>query len=198
MKLLWLDPGGTTGWAVARLVRGVKVIDAVRETLQCGQIPCGLGEPMESAHTWKLMELIADVNDRSEEGLDVVGLEDFRLFPGEDHSPDQKGTTPMRLLAKIDMLWWMAQQEAADMQWVDSRMPQNGVSGIPKLVKQMPGERSLITDELLRRWGLWRTPTGRASKGAGRNAGGGGPHAMDALRHLIVFGRKWVEGKVEV
>lgn len=186
MKVLWLDPGGTTGWACARLTRGVKVIDAVRETMQVGQVSCGLGEPMESAHAWELLSLIADINDHGDDPLDVVGFEDFRLFPGQEHSPDMKGTLPMRLLAKIDMLWWMATDQ--DVGLDDYDLLPYGPGAVPKLVKQMPGERSIVTDALLKRWGLWRTEKRQ----------GGGQHAMDALRHLIVFGRKWVEGKVDV
>jgi hypothetical protein len=176
IRVLWFDPGGTTGWACARLERGQKVISAVKETMRVGQIKIGLGEPAESVGAWKMMELIGKINDTDDVlgPLDVVGLEDFRLFPDERHSPDMKGTTPMRLLAKVDQMFWLAQQDAS----------REYIGVLPRIEKQMPGERTLITDVLLKRWGLWRTEKRQ----------GGGPHAMDALRHLIVFGRKWANG----
>lgn len=174
-RVLWFDPGGTTGWAAARLQKGRKVLECVRETMKVGQIKVGLGEPDESAGAWAMMELIAAINDDDDVlgPLDVVGVEDFRLFPGETHSPDQKGTTPMRIIAKVDMLFWMAEHDEAGSVRMDVLDP-------PRLVKQMPGERSIITDKRLKDWGLWRTEKRQ----------GGGQHAMDALRHLIVFGRK--------
>lgn len=172
MKVLAFDPGGTTGWALADVDVSAwgEMLGDVQLSLLCGQIKV----PSESENAWRMMELVG------EHGPDVVVLEDFVVMPNGLHNPKRDWTSPMRLLAVIDFWWWMAQWGPVDV--MDGREMR---ARMPLKVKQMPGEKDIITDELLKKWGLWRT----------QKRQGGGPHAMDALRHLIVFMRK---GKVTV
>lgn len=156
MWIMALDPGGMTGIAIARM-------DVERRRLSdvsVSQFP--MPAEGEDRWAWEMWQMIG------KEGPDVLVVEDFRLFPNMQHGPDQSGTTPMRLNARLQMVAWLIKME--ELEW-------DGY--LPEIEMQMPGERSVVTDDELRKMGLWTTP----SKG-------GGPHAMDALRHLIVFGRK--------
>jgi hypothetical protein len=167
LRLLALDPGTTTGWAFAKLSRGDKVLLSVRETMEVGQ----LRGRCEEETTWLvLMDVIGELEP------EVVVVEDFVLFPNQKHSPDRSGTAPMRIIFGLDLFLWMATESDERFQSTD-RFEEYLL--LPTVVKQMPGERSVIGDDDLRRWGLWRTPKQ-----------GGGRHAMDALKHLIVRGRK--------
>lgn len=167
MKVLALDPGGTTGWACASVwdddAWGPGMIADIGSSLMVGQIKVA----SESENAYEIIKLIGALEP------DVVVAEDFVLFPDREHSSKRDGTTPMRILAVLDFFWWMAT-------WGPDADRAKARGGLPVLAKQMPGERTVITDEMIRKWGWWRT----------QKRQGGGPHAMDALRHLIVYVRK--------
>lgn len=179
LKVIWFDPGAKTGvaWANVPVESSFPVHERVLEAWKeggamggCAELRGGIGPDVESATVWKMIEWI----ERFEP--DVVGMEDFRLFPDREHPPDQSGTTPMRIIAAFDMMWWLVKRE-------EMSLGLNGEEILPEYVKQMPGERSVVTPVRLRRWGLWRTPTQ-----------GGGKDAMAATQHLVVFLRKRLSG----
>lgn len=160
MKIVWLDPGKRTGVCFGETIRGKTASQSLSETIRVFEIECD----DEDAGAWALIELIGMLEP------DVVGIETFRLFPGMEHSPDLDGTKPMRLEAKLDFMFWLTRLDAIDL---------NRESAIPKVVKQMPGERTVITAANLRKWGCWRT-----------KSQGGGKDAMAAAQHWVVYARK--------
>lgn len=163
MKIMALDPGGTTGVAVAEVEAGDEPVHVqMAETLAVWQVAC---KGREEDGAWELWTSIQD------HVPDVVVTEDFRLYQGRTHTSDTDGLLPWAMISRLEMIWWLARRGEFDLDvWV------------PEVVYQMPGERMVITDARLKRWGLWRTEKRQ----------GGGPHAMDALRHLIVFARREV------
>lgn len=168
LRVVSLDPGGTTGCAWATVERG-RVIPSIAETLGVRQVRT---RGREDDGTWELAELVDEIEPH------VLVMEDFRLFVGDkQQTSDTDGLSPVRIIARLDLLWWMGWKAGADV----------GMAGtfgvqLPLVVKQMPGERKVVKDDWLRKEGLWRTEKRQS----------GGPHAMDALRHLIVFARRWV------
>jgi hypothetical protein len=172
MKVFVFDPGLTTGVISAEpdLSSPVRMVESIRETMCLWHVKM----PNEEVGTLRLWELMLSCEpDR------VIG-EDFRLFPDVPHRPDPRGTAPDRILARIDLLMYMVHEYELEL-W-----PFVGGWLLPReVIKQMPGERTVVTDKWLREHELWRTPkhiTGAVT--------GDSNHAMDALRHLIVFCRK--------
>lgn len=168
MKIMSLDPGGTTGVAIMECSRIAPHLG--RWTLDFASLVVAqYGTPQEDFAALRVFERIA------KEAPDVLVMEDFRLFPDRRHSPDTDGTLPDRYLARLDLLLYLWKEHDAI---VTSR---GGLSGsaarCPLVRKQMPGERVVVTDQFIKSNGLWRT----------EKKDGGGPHAMDALRHLLVY-----------
>lgn len=104
--------------------------------------------------------------------LDVMVIEEFILFPDRKHNPDPRGVDPVRGIAGLDMLLALHATDG----WVERLA----------VARQMPGEKDVVTDRWLRDAGLWATP----ARGVTGGRSGDGPHAMDALRHCIVYARK--------
>lgn len=168
MKVMAFDPGTTTGVAWADLEPGRDPVESIREewrrreakgwTQAVTEVPCGIDE---RGAVVKMVDMLYRF------GAEVGIIEDFILLPPEVHggwSSDRKGLSPVRIAARMD-------QEIANHVWP---------AGVPpEIVMQMPGERTIITPERLKRWGLWVT-----------KSKGGGKDAMAALQHLIVYGRK--------
>lgn len=172
MRVMAVDPGVVTGlaWATVDLDDGRRIDELVRESWErggkdggCWQLDVGYGDHAESRGVWRIIDRWLCVLEP-----DLMVWEDFRLFPNERHAPDQRGTVPMRMLAAMDMMWWLAKN-----------VPVEDGPVISRYVKQMPGERSVVKVEQLKRWGLWRTPKQH-----------GGKDAMAATQHLIVALRK--------
>lgn len=181
MRVMAIDPGGTVGIVCALIDGGrdyVNSMTMIKATMTTKQ----LGTPQEDFAALRLFDEIVKWNP------DVLVMEDFRLFPDVAHHLDPAGTLPDRYLARIDLLLHMWREYGivcAPIGHVSTLMPQ---AESPRVMKQMPGERTVITDSWLRAEGLWRTEKRQ----------GGGPHSMDALRHLVVFTRKWCQGKVKM
>lgn len=173
MKVMALDPGGTTGVAIMEFDR-LTILKGGREerhwTIDDDSLHvCQLGTPQEDFAALRLFDLIV----RERPGILI--MEDFRLFPNMKHSPDPNGTLPDRYLARLDLLLYL---------WREKRYVVSSTGGVavvdflcPLVRKQMPGERDVITDAFIKKNGWWRT----------EKKDGGGPHSMDALRHLLVY-----------
>lgn len=192
MKVIVFDPGLTTGVVSVnvsdeRSQKEEGMLVEIRETMKLYHIKF----PNEQYGAMKLWDCICAF------APDLIIGEDFRLFPDVPHHPDPRGTAPDRILAMIDLLMYLAvegileygpQQSSGyrsgdpDEKWTRLRFP--------PIVKQMPGERTIVTDAWLRRHDLWRTPG--QIEGA---VTGDKNHAMDAVRHLIVWLRKYNTGK---
>lgn len=171
MRVYAFDPGLTTGVCRARVDLG-DIVGSVSESMELFHIKM----PNEQVGTTRLWaNMIEFEPDR------IVG-EDFRLFPDVPHRPDPRGTAPDRILAMMDLMHFLVDQDAID----DTKWEEwTSELRLPTIDKQMPGERTVVTDKWLREHKLWRTPkqiTGAVT--------GDSNHAMDALRHLIVYCRK--------
>jgi len=188
MKIMAIDPGGTTGLASVevegndrRVAFATDDVKRMKETLRVEQ----LGTPQEDFAALRVFERI--VNGAP----DVVVMEDFRLFPDRAHGPNTEETIADRYLARLDLLLYLWSEYGivcAPVGMVASRSSWGSRHGAPMVVKSMPGERIAIKDEWLKENGLWRTP----------KAHGGGEHSMQALKHLVVTLRKIRSGKLVV
>ena len=184
MKVMAIDPGTTTGLVTAE-VEPATWRDDLKETMR----PYHVKAPSETLAVIAIWKLMIDF-----EPTHVV-MEDFVLLPpkamkGRQHSSDRRGLAPTRLLLGLDLMLMLEVDEKLD----DERQYNLALGdrrshahrGLPvDWTRQMPGERSVITDDYLREQGLWRTP--KKIEGA---VTGDSNHAMDALRHLIVYMRK--------
>lgn len=197
MKLFVYDPGVTTGLVTAEVDvdSGARVperlwLDDVALTMELEHVKA----PTEVHHVIVLWRKLCEYRPTH-----VVG-EDFVLLPpkalkGRAHSSDRRGLTPTRILLGMDLMLTLEVDEK-----LDDEKPFNlslgdrqshSDRGLPvEWMRQMPGERMVVTDEFLRENQLWRTP--KQIEGA---VTGDSNHAMDALRHLIVYVRKVNEGK---
>lgn len=160
-----LDPGKTTGVAwlrvraavlrdmgwlsvlKARLGLGGATWEAGTGEIDCEDLVGGVGRLTDA------IAGVARVGIARAPVRVVVVVEDFSLYAGRQH-------------VGKDALW--SPRVAAGLQCLIGR-----VTGL-LWVWQMPSERTVITDERLKRWGVY-VP---------------GDHARDALRHMIVWLRK--------
>lgn len=188
MKVFVFDPGLTTGVcgvevADERSSNEERTIEEVRASMKLWHIKF----PQEQYGTMKLWDCLTAFEP------DIIVAEDFILFPDRAHPPDRVGTVPDRILAMVDLLMYLSVEgileygPAAPAGYRDGKWQSLHV---PAIVKQMPGERTIVTDDWLRRHKLWRTPG--QIEGA---VTGDKNHAMDALRHLVVWLRKYNTGK---
>lgn len=156
LVVVWADPGVTTGWAVVRVP-----ISGLLARGQVGSI---------SSMWWKVGAFRAGDTSRSvssylalcraaweragEEDIVVLGCEGFRL---RMLTTDEALLEPVRFLAVLR----------------DRLVAAGGAVGVEV---QYPGERSVITDAMLRLWDLWVS---------------GPDHPRDALKHALVFLRRF-------
>lgn len=154
LVVVWADPGVTTGWSVHRV--------PIRVLLSVGQVAAlpvtwwRLGQYRStdtSAAVDTYLELCRGVWYQAEDDdVVVIGYEGFHLMM---QSSDPALLEPVRFEAVLR-----------------DRLRGSGVV----VERQMPGERSIITDARLRLWGLW-VP--------------GKDHGRDAQRHGLSFIRKF-------
>lgn len=184
VRVFVYDPGLTTGVVTAEVViaRGRPenlILDDIRNTMHLYHVKM----PNEQYGVLRLWNEVVWFQP------DVIVGEDFRLFPDVPHSPDPRGTAPDRILAMMDLALYLWREggiilSGSSLKIARSRNEGNG-NGAPEVFKQMPGERTIVDDNFLRRNDLWRTP--KYIEGAKT---GDSNHAMDALRHLVVWTRK--------
>lgn len=154
LVVVWADPGVTTGWCVLRvpisylLERG-QVGATSRLWWRIGQFRTG----GTSASVDSFLALCRAAWEKAgEEDVVVLGCEGFSLGM---LSRDVALLEPVRFLAVLE-----------------DRLRGTGVG----VEVQMPGERSIITDERLKLWGMWE---------AGVN------HGRDAQKHALAFLRRF-------
>jgi hypothetical protein len=164
LVVVWADPGVTTGWAVVRV--------PIRALLRLGQVESvrfmwwRVGQyrsPGTTASVSSYLALCRAAWERAgEEDVVVIGYEGFSL---QMLSTDPALLEPVRFEAVL--LDRLAAASAA---------ASTAAGGGVVAHRQMPGERTVITDARLRLWGLW-VP--------------GMDHGRDALRHALVFLRRF-------
>lgn len=158
LVVVWADPGVTTGWSVHRvniselLARG-QVGSVSRMWWRIGQYRSrGTSEAVDS-----YQRLIRAVHEKlGEEDLFVIGSEGFTL---RVQSTDPALLEPVRFLAVLE-----------------DRMAGTEYGREIGVQVQQPGERSIISDDRLKLWGLWTN---------GMN------HGRDAQKHGLAFLRRF-------
>lgn len=158
LVVVWADPGVTTGWSVHRvvvselLVRG-QVGSVGRMWWRSGQYrSAGTSEAVDS-----YLNLVRAVYEKSgEEDIVVIGCEGFTLMM---QSTDPALLEPVRFLAVLQ-----------------DRLRETEYGREVGVQVQQPGERSIISEDRLRLWGLWKP---------------GMVHARDAQQHGLAFLRRF-------
>jgi len=173
VSVFCVDPGGTCGWAWACLgfkeLRAVGVVGALQAArrhksgLLLGDTRFLVGEITDADESsmaervWSTLIMCGEMGARTSasavpEITDLV-LEDFIL---RERTNGRSLLSPVRLNSKFEDY---VRREAPDIQ----------------LHLQSPSDKSVITDERLKRWGLYMR---------------GQQHARDAERHLVLWLRK--------
>jgi len=158
LVVVWADPGVTTGWSVHRVV--------VSELLERGQVGSvgrmwwRTGQFRTSSTSVSVdsyLNLVRAVYEKAgDEDVVVIGCEGFTL---RMQSTDPALLEPVRFLAVLE-----------------DRLRETEYGREVGVQVQQPGERSIISDERLRLWGLWKP---------------GSDHARDAQRHGLAFLRRF-------
>lgn len=147
-KLLWFDPGGTTGWSVM-VVHPDALVDpdvpilANMEYHVTGQIPgAGMADESEQLAISKIMDLINGWAGSA------IGTESFRL---RQFTKDLELLTPVRLNAAMKYALW--------------------AGGWGQLYEQSPDmAKKTATDARLKDWGLYNMHSGGHARDADRHA----------------------------
>jgi hypothetical protein len=154
LVVVWADPGITTGWSVHRvsipvlLARGQVAATSVTWS-RVGQYRSGDTSSAVDSYL-NLCRAVWEKSDDSD--VVVLGCEGFRLMM---NSTDEALLEPVRFLAILR-----------------DRLRGTGVG----VEVQYPAERSVITDERLRLWGLWHPAL---------------VHGRDAQKHGLAFLRRF-------
>jgi hypothetical protein len=156
LVVIWADPGVTTGWCVLRV--------GISELLREGQVGVlrtlwwRVGQFRHSTTSASVDSYLALCRaawaKADEEDVVVIGYEGFSLGM-QTRDPDL--LEPVRFEAVLK-----------------DRLRESGSGVVAE--RQMPGERSVITDSRLRLWDMW-VP--------------GPDHPREALKHGLVFLRRF-------
>lgn len=147
-KLLWLDPGGTTGWCVmvvhpdALDTPDVSILDELA-LVRWGQIPgAGMGDESEDLAISRVLETLL-----AWPGC-AYGTESFRL---RQFTKDSELLTPVRIQAVVKYVMWAGR-------W-------------GRLWEQQPAlAKSTAPDAQLKAWGLYDSHSGPHARDAVRHA----------------------------
>jgi hypothetical protein len=183
MKVVAIDPGTHTGvaWGTWEPVVGWCKWKGNEETFGVEQVNC----PDEVEGLKRIWAVIV------REQPDVIVIEDFILLPPDamkkkgGWSSARSGLSPTRIGFGLKVLLSIAHGDFG-LEW--TWLAPDGRRYLKErvaVVWQMPSMMAGVTEAELRRMGLWKTPTQIPG-----SKPGDGPHAMDALRHLLVWGKK--------
>jgi len=168
LNLIAIDPGGETGVAHALYkpksdepphITVVKAFKAGRG--EAFQVMGSLNDQCIAIREF-LLEIMTKAGQGKQRAYDVRTIlvyEGFVLHPYANLHSD--ALSPVELAAKLTFYLWLEPETDGK---VDVRM-------------QLPSEMQVISDDMLRRWGLWQP-------------GKSNDDAMPALKHLIVLSRK--------
>jgi len=156
LVVVWADPGVTTGWCVLRVpIRALLTLGQVESRKYMWWRVGQFRSPGTTVAVSSYLALCRAAWERAgEEDVVVIGYEGFSL---RMLSTDPTLLEPVRFEAVL----------------LDRLLAAGG--GVVA-ERQMPGERTVITDARLRLWDLW-VP--------------GVEHGRDALRHALVFLRRF-------
>lgn len=160
MRVMGIDPGETTGWAVC------DVIDTGVVVLSYGQINCEdlltSGFTIDQPHSkyvryravaLALMQIVAA------EAVEVCVIEDFTLR--QMTTTKAEGISPVRIGAMLEV-------------WLNDIMPTEHPD--IRVAWQTPSQaKTVVNDKRMKALGLWIP---------------GNPHACDAVRHVDLYRRR--------
>jgi hypothetical protein len=156
MRVLAVDPGSTTGYVLWEGDEGyVGGLDVHLGVLRRGEFKggwkAGASGVFTACRAWN---------------ADVLVLEDF-ILEGGDHSSEREGLDSCRINAVVE---FNLNRDGPD-------LDDGGVVGrlgvvIPIVYQTASQAKGIITDERLRKWGLWHR---------------GSAHVRDAHRHLCLY-----------
>ena len=182
-----IDPGGTTGIAFGVVplkadstAAAFKAGDWISEEVY--------GTASEQAlYIWNAWAEWLDVLDSRKVGLPIMVRESFQLRPNKAHGAgsDPQMLAPVRVLAGIDALMgeygvatageretlWKSRYDAM---MIAGASPDDASGGVTawRTRDQTPSERTVVSNDRLKRWGLWVK---------------GSDHERDAVRHLALL-----------
>ena len=174
MRVMAIDPGITTGWAVGdapffndgNWVFGAGEVAALEVGRRIGVGPKETAESVNRGMLYASERLAVDVLAGMVEDYapDVLVVEDFVVYEHKATSVStQAGAlAPVRIGA---MLAYVAAECGCEIEYQMASMG-----------------KTTVTNERLKRWGLWQV---------------GKPHARDAIRHLVTYLRRFENGEVE-
>lgn len=151
LTTIGLDPGGTTGWAVTQIPNSS--MSGSNGVLAGMKLECGQFEGSHDEQTDQIIELIFSYEEPA------VVMEDFEL------RQLQVELSPVQIAAKVE---YELHREALD-----------GLM-IPYFLQKAALAKTTVTNDRLKRWGLW-VPGQR--------------HARDGIRHCITFNRRCRENR---
>lgn len=151
LTTIGLDPGGTTGWAVTQTPPSS--FRGTNGVLAGMKMECGQFEGSSNEQTDQIIDLIFSYVEPA------VVMEDFEL------RQLQVELSPVEIAAKVE---YELHREALD-----------GLL-IPYFLQKASLAKNTVTNERLKRWGLW-VPGQR--------------HARDGIRHCITFNRRCAQNR---
>lgn len=171
MRILAVDPGGTTGWAL---------LDSVTSKYSSGVL---VGHEWE--HTDALLEMVLG------RLCDVLVIEDFQLRAGLNEGAKSRRVTLSPVRVTEALCYSLYREVARDRRAAVGRarsiealgehgpLPsgwatQAGGKGSRVVVQSAADAKGFATDERLRSWGMYVTPE----------------HARDAMRHAVLYATK--------
>ena len=155
ISLFTVDPGVETGWCWCLVPNVRDPKDEMPEALDKGWLHTGQMLGDENLQAMRLSSLCrrsaAFARRASHEPITTwMVCESFQL---RERTSDPSLLSPVRIQSKLELLLHMKRIRVDD------------------YTTQQPSQKSVITDERLRRWGLWLP---------------GKPHACDAMRHAAI------------
>lgn len=180
MTIMWCDPGKGSGLAWCRIAEPTRAAVVASVLDGSGGVRHVTG-PTEDHRAWRIFEAVMRVKP------DVFGMEDFILYPDRTHLPSRSGTEPMRIIAKVEMLLWLARTQGTFVsEWA-------GPFDVTEMKdeRQMANERLVVSMEEVRSLGLYFTDGQMKKNGWGEKS----KDAMAALQHLLAYVKKLNEAK---
>lgn len=161
MRVMGIDPGGTTGWAIIGDDNGEPELEDSGQVNGEDIVDQGLDMNVGGMYEFDRAQCLALMAIVMEWRPDLIAVEDFILRP--TGNAQRAGLTPIRLIAMLEV-------------WLFEVMPETEDWWEPDLVYQTASlAKTTITDDRLKRAGWWVK---------------GMPHARDAVRHAALGYRR--------
>jgi len=172
LHVLGIDPGGTTGWSLITVPRSSIYGKTPGQVLE---FKYGEIHGPEDDQAIEISRLARQIQNLDYGIGPAVVVEDFDLMPHYNNTSADVVLSPVRIAAKLQMLYHMGESEAfRSGERVRVSLRLMGESLIVMQGRTMA--KQTATDERLRAWGLYTHRTG--------------DHIRDATRHAITAIRR--------